>query len=174
MTKRTINQLLVITVIDYVLIWLFVYQLNPVPIQGLLIFSLVLIIIVVNFIIGLALYFLLKKWHKLFFMNALIASILMYLVLLQGINRYKNDHLNSWIYSSNDTTFQINSIVKTNKFNFTYKVRFESNTEFLTGRNEERNDTLYLTTDSMEYFIYANQLYNYNKLKSINLTELKY
>ena len=79
-------KILGLTVIDFGLIWLTVYKINPDPSVTIGIIIFVPLAFIVNIIIaGILFIFKRKEYGKLFLINSIISSILMYYLFLKGI-----------------------------------------------------------------------------------------
>jgi hypothetical protein len=147
-----------IIIIDFGLIWLWVYQMNPDPSISIGIFLLVPFVFIINLIIGGILYFLKKKESsKLFFINSILSSIIMFYLFGKGIDRHQNNRLESWEFIKVDSTFRLTRWKKTNKFSMSYSLNPGSSWGFLDGKCIEKNGTWHLTSDSLKMKIIDNE-----------------
>ena len=156
--KKTFS-IIGITIIDFVLIWLWVYQIDPEPSISIAIIFLVPLVFGVNLIISGILYFFNKtEYSKLFLINSVIASILMYYLFGKGIDRHQNKILESWKFTKVDTTFSLIRWKNSNSFSLTYSLYAGSSSGFMDGDCELKNDEWILSTDSLEMKISDNKL----------------
>lgn len=148
---KTIYKILGIIIIDFGLIWLLVYQMNPDPSISIGILLLVPFVFIINIIIGGILHFLKKKKSsKLFFINSILSSIIMFYLFGKGIDRYQNKRLESWEFTKVDSIFRLTRWKKTNEFSMSYSLNPGSSWGFLDGKCIEKNGNWYLTSDSLK------------------------
>ena len=168
-------KMLGLTVIDFGLIWLTVYKINPDPSVGIGIIIFVPLVFIVNIIIASILFiFKRKEYGKLFLINSIIASILMYYLFSNGIDRRLNKELESWEFTKADTTFSLNRLKKTNEFDFSYSTQPGSSTRFLNGKCKQVNQDWFLTADSLTLQIHDNKLIGFrNKLDTIQMSKIE-
>ncbi|WP_157491433.1 hypothetical protein [Flammeovirga sp. SJP92] len=157
---KTLYKILLLTIIDFGLIWLWVYLMDPDPSISITIILLVPLVLVINLIIGgLLLYFKKKDYSKLFFINSILASIIMNYLFGKGIDRHLNTRFESWEFQKADSTFRLNRKKKTDEFSMSYSLSPSSSTVFLYGKCTEKNGEWHLSADSLN-------------MKIINDTEL--
>lgn len=155
--KITLSHLLKLVVlisIDFILIWLWVNQMNPDPSVSIALILLVPLIFVVNLIISGVFYFLKKReYSRLFIINSVMASFIMSYLFQKGIDQYQENRFDSWEFTKADTTFLIIRWKETSDFDMSYSTSPGSSIGFLSGKCETINDTYILTTDSTKYII---------------------
>ncbi|WP_290237448.1 hypothetical protein [Pedobacter aquatilis] len=167
-------RIILIAIIDFVVIWLWVKQMNPDPSVSIGILLLVPLVVLVNLIIALILYFTKRQLTSLFVINSIISGILMYYLFGQGIDRYQNNRLESWEFKLQDTTFQITHWKLNNTFSLSESTNPGSSTSFLDGNFIKKGNAFYLTTDTTEYIIKDDYIYKFrNPTDSIKLTKIK-
>lgn len=168
------NRLTLLAIIDFLVIWLWVYQINPSPSVSIGILLLVPFVVVWNLIIALVFHFTNRKYAMLFLLNSVIAGVLMYYLYGKGIDRYQNERLESWEFKLQDTTFQITHWKLDNAFSLSESTNPSSSTVFLDGIFIKKGNTYYLTTDKTEYIIKDEYFYNFrNPTDSIKLSKIE-
>lgn len=154
---RKLYKILGLAIIDFGLIWLWVYQMNPDPSVSIGIILLVPFVFLVNLIIAGILFYKKKKENGLLFLlNSVIASILMFYLFGKGIDRYQNNRLEQWEFKKADTTFSLIRWKETDEFSMTYSIRPGSSWGFIDGKCIKETDGWILTTDSVKMKIIAN------------------
>src|SRR5579875_2948152 len=101
------TQLLLLTVLDFVIIWFWVREQDPDPSVSIGIFLVVPLAIIVNLILAAILYFVKRKYTNVFLINSVIAAVIMYYLFIAGIDRHQRQRYESWQFNLNDTTFRI-------------------------------------------------------------------
>ena len=87
---KILYKIIGLALIDFGLIWLWVYQMNPDPSASIVMVLLVPFIFIVNIIIaGVLLYKKKKENGVIFLVNAVIASLLMFYLFEKRIDRYQ-------------------------------------------------------------------------------------
>lgn len=167
-------KIILLATIDFVIIWLWVKQMNPDPSVSIGILLLVPFVVVVNLTIALILYFTKRKLAFLFVINSVIAGILMFYLFDKGIDRYQNERLESWKFKLHDTTYVITHWKLENTFSMSESTNPGSSTEFLDGKFAKIENVYYLTTDTTEYIIKNGHFYKFrNPTDSIKLTKIE-
>jgi len=92
-------RIILLTIIDFAIIWLWVKQINPDPSVSIGILILVPLVVILNLIIALILYFMKREFVALFIVNSIISGILMFYLFGKGIDRYQNNRLESWNFT---------------------------------------------------------------------------
>ena len=148
---KTFYKVLALIIIDIGLIWFWVYQIDPDPCISIGVFLLVPFVFVLNLIIGGILFLAKKKdYSKLFFINSIIASIIMLYLFEKGIDRHQNNRLESWEFTKADSIFRLTRWKKTNEFSMSYSLSPGSSWGFLDGKCIEKSGDWYLTSDSLK------------------------
>lgn len=164
LTLSSVFKLGALIAIDFILLWLWVYQINLDPSSSIVILLLVPFIFALNLIIAGIFYVLKKKeYTRLFLINSLLASIIMRYLFQKGIDRYQNKRLESWEFTKADTVYSIIRWKETPDFDMSYSTRHGSSTEFLTGKYKVINNCYILTTDSTTYIIKGNYLLGFKR-----------
>ncbi|RYF26322.1 MAG: hypothetical protein EOO42_01775 [Flavobacteriales bacterium] len=167
-------RIILLTVIDFVLIWLWVKQMNPDPSISIGIIILVPFVVILNLVIALILYFTKREFTSLFLVNSIIAGILMFYLFGKGIDRYQNERLESWKFKLQNTTYVITHWKLENAFSMSESNNLGSSTGFLDGKLIKKKNEYCLTTDTTEFVIKNGYLYKFrNESDSIKLTKIE-
>ncbi len=173
---KTLYKLLGLAVIDFGLIWVWVYRMDPDPSVSIGIILLVPFVFVINLIISGILFFAKKKENsRIFLVNSVVASIMMFYLFGKGIDRYQNNRLESWEFQKADSTFRLTRWKKTNEFSMSYSLSPGSSCGFLDGNIENENGDWILKTDSLIMKIDGNDnLIGFrNSIDSIEMKKIK-
>ncbi|MDN3691334.1 hypothetical protein QWZ06_03185 [Chryseobacterium tructae] len=147
---KTLYKILGLAVIDFALIWIWVYQMDPDPSVSIGIIFLVPFVFILNLIVAGILFFAKKKeYSKVFLVNSVVSSIIMFYLFGRGIDRYQNKRLEEWVFKKADTTFSLIRWKETNKFNMTYSLNPGSSWGLLDGICVNENGKWILKTDSI-------------------------
>jgi hypothetical protein len=147
---KNLYKILLLIIIDFGLIWFWVYQMDPDPSVSIGIFFLIPFIFVINLIIGGIMFFIKRKeYSKLFFINSVLSSVIMFYLFGKGIDRHQNNRLESWEFAKTDTIFDLTRWKKTNKFSMSYSFSPGSSWSFLDGQCVQKNGEWYLSTDTL-------------------------
>lgn len=164
--------LIVLTIIDFIIIWVWVKQMNPDPSFSIGILIIVPFVVVLNLIIALILYFKKRQFASLFVINSVISGILMFYLFNKGIDRYQNERFESWKFKLKDKTYEITHRKLENTFGISESTNPGSSTEFLDGQLTKKGNIYYLKTDTTEYLIKNEYFYKFrNPADSIKLTK---
>ena len=167
-------KIILLTIIDFAIIWIWVKQMNPDPSISIGILILVPFAVILNLIIALILYFTKKEFVSLFAVNSIISGILMFYLFGKGIDRYQNERLESWSFKLQNTTYVITHWKFENTFSMSESNNPGSSTGFLDGNFIIKGNDYYLKTDSTEFIIKDNYLYKFrNEKDSIKLTKIE-
>ena len=167
-------RIILLTIIDFAIIWLWVKQMNPDPSVSIGILILVPFVVILNLIIALILYFMKREFVALFIVNSIISGIIMFYLFDKGIDRYQNNRLESWNFKLKDETYTITHWKLENTFSMSESNSPGSSAYFLEGKFIRKGDEYYLTTDSTEFIIKKGYLYKFrNKSDSIKLTKIE-
>ncbi|HLO72670.1 MAG TPA: hypothetical protein VK164_01925 [Flavobacterium sp.] len=162
---RTIYKILGLAVIDLGLIWLWVYEMDPDPSVSIGIILLVPFIFVLNLIIAGVLFYAKKKeYSRIFLVNSVIASVIMFYLFGKGIDRHQNKRLEQWTFQKADTTFSLIRWKETNEFSMTYSLNHGSSWSFLDGHFENKNGKWILRADSLTMEVDKDNLMGFRKL----------
>lgn len=156
---KTLYRVIVLGVADFVLIWSWVYYLNPSPSSSLGVFLWVPAIFALN--AGIAAFLFINKRKTLasaFLINSFVASVLMYFLFNAGIARHQNNRLESWTFRKSDTTFTLVRWKETNEFGITYSLRPGSSSGLLNGTCTKDGRDWVLKSGSTEMRIENNTL----------------
>ena len=167
-------KLLLITIIDFIIIWFWVKGNDPDPSVSIALIIVIPVTILINFVIALALYFVNSKYSKVFIINSFISAILMYFLFVSGIERQQNLRYESWNFKIQDTVFKITHFKLENAFSISASTNPGSSTSFIEGKFNRKHNEFYLTTDSTKYKIKNEYLYGFRKsTDSIKLVKIK-
>lgn len=172
---KILYQIIAFILIDFGLIWLLVYLINPDPSVSIGIFLLVPFVIIINLTIsGIFLSLKKKQLTKLFLVNTLIASIITLFIFEKGIDRHQNKRLESWNFQQSDSIFRLTRWKKTNKFSISYSLKPGSSWSLLDGECQQKNNAWILTKDSIKMKIIDNKLIGFqNKNDTIEMTKIE-
>jgi membrane protein YdbS with pleckstrin-like domain len=167
-------KILLLTIIDFVVIWFWVKENDPDPSISIAIVIVVPAVIIINLAIALVLYFTKREYSKVFVINALVSAIIMYFLFLNGIDRHQNLRYESWKFNIKDTVFEITHFKLENTFSISESSNPGSSTSFLDGKFSRKDDEIYLTTDTTKYKMKNEYLYGFRNSKdSIKLIKIE-
>jgi len=147
---RILYKILGLAFIDFGLIWLWVYQMDPNPSVTIGIILLVPFVFVLNLIIAGVLFYAKKKeYARIFLINSVTASILVFYLFVKGIDRHQNKRLEQWTFQKADTTFSLTRWKETNEFSMTYSLNPGSSWGFLDGHCVNENGIWIFNADSL-------------------------
>jgi hypothetical protein len=156
---NTLPKSIILFGIDFILIWLWVYQIDPDPSVSIGILLLVPLVFILNLLIAGILYLCKKKNHsKLFLINSIVASIIIYYLFGKGIDRHQRNIFESWEFTKTDTIFSVIRYKEINEFSMSYSLDPGSSWRFLDGKCRFENNEWLLTTDSTKMKIKVNTL----------------
>ena len=159
MTRTTFIKGFVLLMIDIVFIWFYVDHVDPSPSVSIAIIYLVPFVFLLNLVIsGLLFVFKLKQYSRLFLINSIIASFLMYFLFGKGIDRHQGRIFESWKFEQSDTIFTITRWKTTNRFSMDYSLYPGTSMGFLNGDCILSDDVWFLKSDSIEMRIEKNNL----------------
>ncbi|WP_143955610.1 hypothetical protein [Robertkochia solimangrovi] len=151
---KTLYKVLGLAVIDFGLIWLWVYQIDPDPSLSIGIILLVPFVFVLNLIIAGVLSFAKKKeFSRIFLTNSVIAAIMMFYLFGEGIDRNQNKRLEQWTFQKADTTFSLIRWKESKEFSMTYSLNPGSSWGFLDGTCQNQNGNWILKAASLRMTI---------------------
>src|SRR5690554_6298864 len=137
---KTLFKILALVIIDFVLIWLWVYEMDPHPSESIGIIILVPFIFIINLVLAGILFLIKKKgYSKIFLANSIIASIIMFYLFEEGIDRHLNNRIEDWTFQKADTIFSLTRWKNTNDFSMTYSLNPGSSWSFLDGHYKLEN-----------------------------------
>jgi hypothetical protein len=176
--SKTTKQVITIAffiIVDYILIWLWVKEMDPDPSISIGLLILLPFVSALNLIIALLLYFMKRKYAVHFIINAIITPFLMFYLFNKGISSNLDNTYEEWSFKIADTTFNILREKKIKDFNMSYSNTEGSSTGFLDGKYKETKEGYLLTTDSTKYIIKNNFLFGFRKRgDGIKLTKTEY
>jgi membrane protein YdbS with pleckstrin-like domain len=167
-------QLLFLTILDFIIIWLYVRQEDPDASVSIGILLVVPLAIIINLIIAAILFVVKRRYAKTFLINSLISAAIMYYLFVAGINRHQRLRYEGWNFKIKDTTFNILHSKLDSTFSITYSLSPGSSWSFMDGRFITKNNSYLLTTDSTTFFIRNNFLSGFRGRDSIGLTKVDY
>lgn len=171
---KLLIKLVLLTIIDFIIIWFWLKENEPDPSSSLGILLLIPFVIFINLIIALVLYFIKRQYTKAFVINSFISAVLMYFLFINAINRHQQKIVESWKFNIKDTVFTINHWKVDNTFSISESTDPGSSTGFLDGKFITRGNEHYLTTDSTKYYIKKGYFYGFRNINdSIKLTKIE-
>lgn len=157
-------KILGLLVIDFGLIWLIVFQIDPDPSISIEVIFLVPCIFLINLVIsGILLLPQKNELSKIFALNSIIASFLMYYLFGEGINRHQDKILESWRFQKADTAYMLTRWKNTNEFRLSYSLSQGSSFDFLEGKCVKEGRGWVLKSDSIEMTIVDKKLIGFKK-----------
>ncbi|RYX84082.1 hypothetical protein EON73_03560 [bacterium] len=165
-------QLLLLTALDFVIIWFWVRQQDPDPSVSIGIFLVVPLAIIVNLILATVFYFVNRKYIDAFLINSLIAAVIMYNLFIAGIDHHQRQRYESWQFNLNDTTFRITNNKLDRTFDISYSTNSGSSTTFIYGKVSSKNSIYTLTNDSLKLLIKNNSLFGFRSSDSIKMKQI--
>ena len=167
-------KILLLTIIDFIVIWFWVKENDPDPSASIAIILVVPAVIIINLAIALVLHFTKREYSKVFVINALVSAIVMYFLFLNGIDRHQNLRYESWEFNIKDTVFKLTHFKLENTFSISESTNPGSSTSFLDGKISRKKDGIYLTTDTTKYKMKNEYLHGFRNSKdSIKLTKIE-
>lgn len=168
-------KLLGLIAIDFILIWLWVYQMNPDPSVSIGILLIVPFVFAINLVISGILFWQKKKeYSRLFLINTIIASIIMYYLFGKGIDRYQNNRLERWEFNIADTTYSLIRWKNIDEFSMSYSTEPGSSWGFLNGKCELVSNDWILKADSIQLKIHNDCLIGFRtKSDTIEMKKIK-
>ncbi|WP_162550318.1 hypothetical protein [Hymenobacter nivis] len=162
-----IIRLLILSIIDYLIIWFYVKQIDPDPSISIAIILLVPAVIVINLAIALLLHFIRRQFVKVFLVNSIISAILMNIIFTQRIREHQKIRFESWTFKTANRSFEITDGKLDHSFSMSERITSGSSIEFLQGNFIVKGNDYYLTTDSSKYVIRNSFLYGFRSKDSI-------
>lgn len=164
-------RLLLLTIIDFVIIWLWVRQSDPDPSVSIGLVLLVPFVVVVNLIIACILYWTKRQYTLLFVANAVPSAILMYYLFIAGIDRHQQLRYEDWSFKLMDTVYRVTHSKLDSSFYMTYSTNPGSSTGFLDGKFIDNKNYCLLRTDTSQFIIKNDFLFGFRG-DSIKLTKV--
>jgi hypothetical protein len=172
---KLLTQVLLLTIIDYLLIWFIVRQLDLDLSASLTIIILVPFAVGLNLIIALIFAYTKPEYIKLFAINSIIAGLVMYHVFTSGIHRYQNRRYNGWTFKIKDTAFDVTLDKLDTTFYITYQITPGSSMGYLDGTYKKMGNEYILSSDKGNFLINNNKILEFRQRKdTINLIQRKY
>ncbi|QHS57035.1 hypothetical protein GWR56_16365 [Mucilaginibacter sp. 14171R-50] len=166
------TKLLILIILDFLLSWFWIKQMDPDPSISIGILIIVPLVIGINLLLALLLYFTKKELSKLFLVNALISAIIVYFVFDSGIKRHQQIRYESWDFTIGDTVFKITHMKLDSTFSMSESTMPGSSTSFLDGDFRKKGNEYHLITDSTNYVIKNGLLSGFKKDSTFKLTKL--
>lgn len=167
-------KILLLTIIDFIVIWFWVKQNDPDPSVSVGIILVVPAVILINLAIAFVLYFIKRDYTKIFVINSFISAVLMYFLFLNGIDRHQERLVESWKFNIKDTVFEIIHWKPENAFSISESTIPGTSGTFLDGKFSTKEDVYYLTTDSTKFYIKNEYFYGFRKATdSIKLIKIE-
>lgn len=172
---KLFTKILFLSIIDFIVIWFWVKEIDPEPSVSIAIYLIVPLVIIINLAIALVLYIFKREYSKIFVINSLVSAIIMYFLFFKGIERHQNQRYESWEFNIKDTTFVITHSRLDNTFSISESTHPGSSTEFLDGKLNRNGNEYYLTTDSTKYIIKNEYIFGFrnatDKIKLVKIEE---
>jgi hypothetical protein len=159
-----------ILIIEIILIRNWIYEIikpDPSVSIGLILF--VPMLIGINLILALILYFIKKPYSKLFAFNAVFCSIIFYLFWNGWYDGYAERYNTVYKFSINDIVYEL-SIGKNDEY--FYLCDENNNGRVYVGKYERKGDSLILKDNKAEMYVIENKLYGFpEKTTEIDLSK---
>lgn len=126
-------RLFLLTIIDFVVIWLWVRQGDPDPSVSIGLLLLVPFVVIINLIIAAIFYFIKRQYSLLFVANTIPSAILMYYLFIAGIDRHQRFRYEGWNFQIKDTAFEITHSKLDSTFSITYSTNPGSSWSYMDG-----------------------------------------
>lgn len=166
--------IILLTIVDYGIIWLWVKQMDPDPSITIAILFLVPFVVILNLIIALIFYFAKRELVSLFLSNSVIAGVLVVYLFSAGIDRHQNERIESLSFNIQNKTYEIIHWKLENTFSLSEINGPHSSTGVLDGKLTKKGTGYYLTTDTTEYIIRNGYMYKFrNESDAIKLTKIE-
>ena|ERR1700694_5254769 len=142
------TQLLLLTILDFIIIWFWVKQQDPDPSISIGILIIVPMVIIINLALAAIFFAAKRKYAKAFLINSIIAAVIMYNLFIAGISRHQRLRYESWNFKIKDTTFGITHSKFDSTFRMSYSINPGSSCSFMGGRFIDRKNSYLLSTDT--------------------------
>jgi membrane protein YdbS with pleckstrin-like domain len=166
------TQLLILTILDFIIIWFWVGE--PAPSVSIGIIIVVPLVIIINLILAGLFYAIKRQYSKAFLINSIISAIIMYNLFIAGIGRHQRVRYEGWNFKIKDTTFKILHSKLDSTFSMTYSLHSGSAWSFIEGRFITKTNYYLLTTDTSKFIIKNNFFYGFKGIDSVKLTIVDY
>jgi hypothetical protein len=168
------TRLLILTLIDFILIWYAVRRIDPDPSVSIELMVFIPALIIINLLVAFIFLFIKKEYVKLFLLNTVISSVVMYFIFIAGINRHQRQRYEDWTFKIDDKTYRITHSILDTTFSITYSTNPGSATGFLNGKFIENKNEIYLHSDTMKYTMRNGYLFGFTENgDSIKLEKLE-
>jgi hypothetical protein len=168
-----LKRIIFLIAINIIIIWLWIYLLDPDPSMSIGILILIPIVFIINLAISGVSYLLKKKQiSKLFLYNSIIASIIMFYLFGNGIDRHQNKRLENWEFKIADSSFSLIRWKETNNFEMNYSLNSGSSWSYIDGKCKLINNEWFFLMDSLEFKINNDHLINFRK-DTIKIKKIK-
>lgn len=162
---RTLYKILGLAIIDFGLIWFWVYKMDPDPSVSIVIVLLVPFVFVVNLVIaGILIFAKKREYSRVFLINSIVASILMFYLFGKGIDRNNYNALEEWTFQKADTTFSLIRWKASDEFSMDYSLNPGSSVGFWNGHYENEQGKWILKMDSITMKIDNDNLIGFRNL----------
>ncbi len=162
---KSIYWLIVLTSADVISIWLFVLLFDPDKSSALLlVLFLIPVTFLFNLVVGGVLLYKKKRIGLLFIINSLIASVLMWYIYIDGMERNDKKRFDRWEFNTNNKIYEIEIVKEKNEFYIKEDDRgFYS--IIYSGKCYSDNNNIFLKADSAEMRIVEGKLIGFGNYK---------
>ncbi|NET31738.1 MAG: hypothetical protein F6K19_07015 [Cyanothece sp. SIO1E1] len=159
--KKTLSILWLI-ILDFVLIWLWVYDMDPDPSVSIGMIILMPFVFGINAILACIFHFLKKKeFAQLFWLNSLIASVIMFWLFKDGIRRHVDKRWESWGFYVDDKSYRLTRSKEDSTFYISIRLSSGSSQGLLSGTYYREGSGWKLKSDDHEMIIQEDRLINF-------------
>lgn len=171
---KTLYNILGLAVIEFGLIWLWVYKMEPDPSISIGIVLISPILFGLNLIAGLILYFLKKPLSKMFFVNSIICPMIFYAFWSLWFMNWVERNYEEFSFGIDNRKLEV-SLSKTSNYFSISDLTNKSNgstTGLYFGKYERKGDSIKLTDGETKMYIVENKLIGFpEKPTEIKLIE---
>lgn len=166
------TKILLLTIIDFIIIWFWVRQMDPDPSISIGVLVFVPFVFGLNIVIASVLYFTKRQNAKLFVVNSVISAVLMFYIFGNGIDKHQRLRYENWTFRFDEKTYDITHSKLDTTFFISYSTNPGSSSGFLDGKFIDNGNEIYLQADTIKYTIRNGYLFGFsNQIDSIQLTK---
>jgi len=163
---KTLPLFVLMLVVDFIILWLWVYRMDPDPSSGIALVFIIPSVLIFNLLVGGVFYWAKKErlW-LLFLINSILSSALLFLLFQDGVQRNVDRSVESWTFQSGDSTFILYRRKIDHTFQVDVKTAVNPSQELMNGVVVESGEGWVLKTDSLEMRIARQQLINFRNVE---------
>ncbi len=159
--KKTPSLLLAI-ILDFVLIWLWVHDMDPDPSVGIGLIILVPFVFLINAIVACIFHvFKWKEYAQLFWLNSLIATVMMFFLFQDGIRRNVDRSWESWVFYEKGQKYILDRSKRDSTFYISLRSSPNSSQGYMSGTYNRKGSGWRLKSEDHEMMIQEDRLINF-------------